>query len=105
MPVLVGDAEEAAGPGRGTADVVDQDVDPVAGRLDQRRRAGGIGQVGQHGLHLAGPRQLVKAGGGGPGSGDHAAPARGQPADDGQADALARAGHDGGLPGQPEVHD
>jgi hypothetical protein len=77
----------------------------LPGRLDQPRRAGGSGQVGQHGLHLAGPRQLVKAGGAGPGSGDHARAARGKPADDGEADALARAGHHGGLPCKPEVHD
>ena len=39
-PVLVGDAQEPAGPGRGAADVVDQDVHAAARGGDERGRAG-----------------------------------------------------------------
>ena len=35
QPVVVGNAQEAAGTGRSAADVVHQDVDPVAGERDQ----------------------------------------------------------------------
>jgi hypothetical protein len=51
-------------PGRGSADVVHQDVHVLAGGAHEGGWAGRIGQVHLHGLHCSGSRQFVEAGGG-----------------------------------------
>jgi pimeloyl-ACP methyl ester carboxylesterase len=56
LPVLVRDLAEPARPGRSSTDVVDQDVDPVAGRSDQHGRSAGFREVYLHNPHQPGSR-------------------------------------------------
>ena len=92
------------GPGRGTADVVDQHIDPVSGLPDQTGWARGVAQICQHDPHLAGSRELVEVSGGFPGPHGDPRTSRRQPADYGQADSLAPAGDDGTAPRQIQIH-
>jgi hypothetical protein len=98
-------AQETAGPGRGAADVVDQDVDPLAGRAGQGGGTGRVGQVHRHELHLAAGGQLRQLGRRALGPRDDPRPGTGQRPADGQADPLAGPGHDGRPAGKFMVHD
>ena len=97
-PVLRRDRREAGWAGPDRADVVDQDVQaaecPAA--LDHHGRAVWRGQIGDD-RDSAEFAQLVGALAG---NGDDAHALADQPAGDGQANAPAGAGDDGGLTGQ-----
>ena len=98
LPVLVGDAQEAAGAGGRTADVVDQDVDLVAGQGGEPAGRVGLAEVQLGDAHLAVPGQLVQLAGGLQRARDDPDVAGRERPDDGQPDAPAGPGDDGDPP-------
>jgi hypothetical protein len=101
---FVGDGQEPASARRCAPNVVDEDVDPVASRGDQAGRPGRRAEVGFDHLDAAIGSELVEFGGGFARAGCDVCAARHERAGDGQADAPARAGDDGAVAGEIDVH-
>ncbi|GGM04192.1 hypothetical protein GCM10007977_001830 [Dactylosporangium sucinum] len=98
-PVLVGHRQEAARAGLHRPDVVDQDVEAAGqgdGGVDQPGRAVRRRQVRRHDVDRRARGELGQLGAGRAGGGHHRDPLLGEPPGDGQADALARPGDQGG---------
>jgi hypothetical protein len=103
-PHLVGHRQEPGRPRRGVADVVDQHVDPLAGRRDELGRAAGIGQVDLDRRDPAGLGQLLELGGDPAGPGHDVRALGREAAGDREADAGSGAGDHDVLAGQVEFH-